>query len=457
MNPPHLIEYSIIDHTALGNVRLPVIGKDGRETQITFTDVLYVPLLGIKLISERILRSKKVFYSGEEFALYNRDSHGNTNYLMDLKELHGLPHLVLAESYQPKTNASVMVASNLTNKTSELSTMASAFLNSHLPPASTATAELWHARLGHITDRALNKLNVDGVTIQGNCVHGRCDACSQGKFKKKHSRVQAPGPGKVFHEISVDHVHSTYAALNKERWLTLVTDGKSLFRHEFTHSKKSDAGKLMIDHLVRIETQTGRRIKRIRMDNGTEFATLVAHCKNTGITLMPSTAHNSQQNGRAEVSNYLVERMARTMMIAGNVQRFLWPWAVRTAVQLLNTTPSSTIGTAPIEMLAELGDDWKTTVNLGHFRAYGCRAFVYDENVQRGDKFSSRVLVGKLVGYERGATNIFYVYVPAKGKVVRTSNVEFDESRFDTNADDTGFTVNPDEDNGYIEPTVELY
>jgi IS30 family transposase len=161
------------------------------------------------------------------------------------------------------------------------------------------------------------------VTIQGNCVHGRCDACSQGKFKKKHSRVQAPRPRKVFDEISVDLVHSTYAALNKERWLTLVTDGKSLFRHEFTHSKKSDAGKLMIDHLVRIETQTGRRIKRIRIDNGTEFATLVAHCKNTGIALMPSTAHNSQQNGRAEVSNYLVERIARTMMISGNVQRFL--------------------------------------------------------------------------------------------------------------------------------------
>jgi hypothetical protein len=80
---------------------------------------------------------------------------------------------------------------------------------------------------------------------------------------------------------------------------------------------------LIIDHLARIERQTGRKIKRIRIDNGTEFATLVAHCKINGITLMPSTAHNSQQNGRAEVSNYLVERMARTMMIAGNVQRFL--------------------------------------------------------------------------------------------------------------------------------------
>jgi hypothetical protein len=213
----------------------------------------------------------------------------------------------------------------------------------------------------------------------------------------------------------------------------------------------------LIDHLVRIENQTGRRIKRIRIDNGAEFSTLVSYCKSNGITLMPITAHNSQQNGRVEVSNYLVERTARTMMIAGKVQRFLWPWPVRTAVQLLNTTPSSTIGTAPIEMLAELGDDWKTSVNLGHFRAYGCRAFVYNENVQRGDKYSSRVLIGKLVGYERGVTNIFYVYIPSKGKVVRTSNVEFNESRFDTNADDTSFKADPDEDNGYIEPTDELY
>jgi transposase InsO family protein len=104
--------------------------------------------------------------------------------------------------------------------------------------------------------------------------------------------------------------------------LTLIADGKSLFRHEFTHSKKSDAGKLMTDHLVRIERQSGRKIKRIRIDNGTEFATLVAHCKINGITLMPSTAHNSQQNSYTEVSNYLVERMARTMMIASKVQRF---------------------------------------------------------------------------------------------------------------------------------------
>jgi IS30 family transposase len=75
----------------------------------------------------------------------------------------------------------------------------------------------------------------------------------------------------------------------------------------------------MIDHLVRIERQTSCKIKRIRIDNGVEFATLVAHYKINSITLMPSTVYNSQQNGRIEVSNYLVERIVRTMMIAGKV------------------------------------------------------------------------------------------------------------------------------------------
>ena len=450
----------ILKGHALGNVKLPVVGKSGTVTDVTFTDVLYVPLLSTKLISERLLRSKKVFYSGEEFALYRRDSTGNANHLMNLKELDGLPYLVLADSYKHRPNASVMIASDSSRepKRASDSFTPKTMLNSRTPPASIATAEIWHARLGHITDRTLNELDAEGVTVKGGCSYGRCDACSQGKFKKKISRVQGPRPAKLFDEISVDLVHSTYVALNKERWLTLVTDGKSLFRHEFTHSAKSDAGKLVVDHLVRIENQTGRRIKRVRMDNGTEFTKLVAYCKENGITLMPSTAHNSRQNGRAEVSNYLVERMARTMMIAGKLQSFLWPWAVRTAVQLLNTTPSSALGyKAPMEMLAELGDDWKTTVNLGHFKAYGCRTFVYDENVQRGDKYSSRVLIGKLVGYERGATNIFYVYVPEKSRVVRTSNVDFDESRFDTGIDDTDSITDPDENNGYIEPVDELY
>jgi hypothetical protein len=84
----------------LGNFMLPVIGKYGTTTQVTFTYVLYVPLLNTKLVSERLLWSKKVFYSSEEFALYNRDSHGKARYFMALQELDGLPYLWLADNYK---------------------------------------------------------------------------------------------------------------------------------------------------------------------------------------------------------------------------------------------------------------------------------------------------------------------------------------------------------------------
>jgi hypothetical protein len=177
----------ILKGYALGNVMLPVRGIDGTTTEITFTDVLYVPLLNTKLILERLLRSKNVYYSGEKFALYYRDTKGNVNYLMNLKELDGLPHLVLADSYKPRTNLSVMIASK-PSKVSETVTP-KALRSSRTPPSSTATAEIWHSRLGHITDRSLDKLDAEVVIIDGDCVHGYCDACSQGKFKKNHSRV----------------------------------------------------------------------------------------------------------------------------------------------------------------------------------------------------------------------------------------------------------------------------
>jgi hypothetical protein len=87
-------------------------------------------------------------------------------------------------------------------------------------------------------------------------------------------------------------------------------------------------------------------------------------------------------------------------------------------------------------MLAELGPDFTGPVHLSYLRAYGCRAYVYNKSKARGDKFISRYDISKLVSYERGTYNIFYVYVPSRGKVIRTSNITFDKTRFNTTIDD---------------------
>jgi hypothetical protein len=46
---------------AIGRVTLLLIGKDLSITPVTFSDVLYVPALASKIISEKVLRSKGVF------------------------------------------------------------------------------------------------------------------------------------------------------------------------------------------------------------------------------------------------------------------------------------------------------------------------------------------------------------------------------------------------------------
>jgi hypothetical protein len=123
------------------------------------------------------------------------------------------------------------------------------------------------------------------------------------------------------------------------------------------------------------------------------------------------------------------------MMIAGKVPRHLWTYTVSTAVQMLNFMPSRTLGyKSPLQILEEIG--FTGPVNLTHLKAYSYRAYIYDEHEARGNKFSSGMSIGKLVGYERGAYGIFYIYIPSLHKVVRSSNVDFDKSRFDCKEND---------------------
>jgi hypothetical protein len=170
--------------------------------------------------------------------------------------------------------------------------------------------------------------------------------------------------------------------------------------------------------------------------------------------MLPTTPHNSSQNGRAEVSNYLVERTARTLMLASKVLRHLWTYAVSTAVYLLNLLPLKALGfKSPTEMLTEVG--FEGAISMAHLRAYGCRTYVFDEGVAQGDKFATRTKTGKLVSYERGKS-IYLVYIPSEHKVVRTSYVQFDESRFDVDDDDNSSDeegVEPDYDLFYTRPS----
>ena len=83
----------------------------------------------------------------------------------------------------------------------------------------------------------------------------------------------------------------------------------------------------MLKNLITyVKTNTNTSIKVIHVDGGREYGgvKLTELCKDNGIDLRITTPHNSEQNGRAEISNYYVCSVARKLMIYGKVPKRLW-------------------------------------------------------------------------------------------------------------------------------------
>jgi hypothetical protein len=88
------------------------------------------------------------------------------------------------------------------------------------------------------------------------------------------------------------------------------------------------------------------------------------------------------------------------------------------AVYLLNRTPVESLGW---RTLYEVVRGVKLTA--AHLNVVGARAYVLNNKLKRGEKLESRALIGQLVGYD--STNIYRVWMPSLGRVLRTRDVVF--------------------------------
>ncbi len=111
--------------------------------------------------------------------------------------------------------------------------------------------------------------------------------------------------------------------------------------------------------------------------------------------------------------------MARTMLLAADLQPKFWREAVGTTIYTLNRTqlrPNSE--KAPYEL-------WKgRPANVKHFRVFGSRCFIRRED--RAGKFDSRVDEGIFLGYS-STRKAYKCFNPKLNKIVESINVKIDE------------------------------
>ena len=133
--------------------------------------------------------------------------------------------------------------------------------------------KLWHMRLGHMSERGMQVLS-KGDLLCGHKVKdlGFCEHCVFGKLH----RTKFP---KAVHRTkgTLDYIHSDcwgpsrVEAIGGYRYFVSFIDDFSRMTWVVMMKLKSEAFKCFKQWKALVENQTGKKIKRLRTDNGLEF------------------------------------------------------------------------------------------------------------------------------------------------------------------------------------------
>ena len=238
------------------------------------------------------------------------------------------------------------------------------------------TYDLWHKRLGHLSLGGMKKLSqglVDGVKLTTPAEQPVCGACAAGK----QHRIPYPRSTSSSKE-KLELVHSDVcgamrvASLGGKRYFVTFIDDFTRMTFLYFIKVKSEVFEKFREFAAYAERATGRKIKALRTDNGTEYLSRAfqAHLKEQGIRHQTSVPFCPSQNGVSERANRTLVEKARTMLQHAGLDQRFWAEAVHTACRLKNVSPTSSLqDITPQEAWSEKKPD------LRFLRVFGCTAY----------------------------------------------------------------------------------
>ncbi|KAG2854887.1 hypothetical protein PC115_g25913 [Phytophthora cactorum] len=123
-----------------------------------------------------------------------------------------------------------------------------------------------------------------------------------------------------------------------KRYFVTFTDDKSHFCVVYLLRNKSEVADKFAEFVAMAETQTGKRVKTLRSDNGGEYTSgaMAKFCKDRGIEQKFTPPYTPQLNGVAERMNRTLVECARCMLEHAGLSKSYWGEAVMTATFLRN-------------------------------------------------------------------------------------------------------------------------
>lgn len=272
---------------------------------------------------------------------------------------------------------------------------------SHEKPTS---LETWHRRFGHASISSIRTLakqgllaglqfvgDIDAKTTCEDCIYGKHTARPYDEKFDKETEVLERAHMDIF-------VMTNTPSFGGAVYMMLVTDGASSVKHGYflTHKSADVTLQALKDYVAEAETQTGKKLKRIRVDMGKEWRNEKwdEFLREKGIVMESGAPYAHRQNGVAERGIRTVIECIRCMLADSGLPKGLWAKAAATAIYLDNFIPSARHpGVVPWEVWTGKRQD------VSHLRPFGCTAYAKIAPEIDQSKLLPRSIKYVMIGY----------------------------------------------------------
>ena len=286
----------------------------------------------------------------------------------------------------------------------------------------TECTKIWHMRLGHMSEKGLSLLGKNGLLkdMEKPCMEF-CEHCVYGKAY----RVSFASSQHSSRDI-LDYVHTDVwgpakvASRGGSRYFVSFVDDRSRYVWVFFLAHKNEVFETFKKWKAMVENRTGRKIKTVRSDNGTEYTegAFKEFCDQEGIVRYWTVRDTPQQNGVAERMNRTLLEKARCMRSYSGLAVGWWAESVGCAAYLTNRSPHSKLdGETPYKVWSGQHADY------GMLRIFGCIAYYH----VRENKLDNRAKKAIFMGYARGVKG-YRLWSLEDSKFIISRDVTFGEN-----------------------------
>ena len=393
---------------------LTMVNKQGRR--VTLSDVLYVPGLGVNLLSIGKLQERgyTTTFPGSPASLFMFIKNNNGKRILSAKLIDSLYIMEMHSTPAPQQSAH---------------------------PAE--SMELLHQRLGHLSFRKIRMMQKDLLTQKISITKEKestpCLGCAAGKLSRENRRLTRLHPATEALEVIHTDISGPYASSTKgNRWLIIFVDEFTRFTTMFPMKQKSDALSCFKIFQTYIENDRKTVIKNINMshtardqimrlqsDGGGEYKSTAfeKHLNETGIQHYTSCADTPSQNGIAERYIRSITETGFAMLKHAKLAMTYWPFAMRTAAYLLNRIPKAVLlDISPYQK-------WNgKTPDLRFFRTFGVDSHVriVTKNKSKGNSKSHHCL---FLGYREGLKGYVFQNIRTK-RIITSGDAKFYEGNW---------------------------